>query len=707
MAEQYFIGVDVGGTFTDLALMDEHGQVKPYKVSTTPGDFKTGVVNALKLAAEDHGLSLETLLGRVRYFGHGTTIATNALIQRKGAKTGLITTLGFGDTIIVQRMLALAAGLTDEEARHYSRRQGPVPIIPRKLIREVTERVVYNGREVVPVNQDEARKAVRELVGEGVEALAICFLWSFMNPSHEQEVARMVAEEAPHVFVTISSELLPAIGEYERTSATAINAYLAPIIYAYIQDLTATLRQAGLKSPVCIMNSMGGVTAATEAARTSVALINSGPSGGVLGSIYLGKMLGMDNIIATDMGGTSFDVSIIAGGKPSITTLVEVSKYHVSMPMIDIASIGSGGGSIASVVNGELKVGPESASSRPGPACYDAGGDYATVTDADLVLGIIDADYFLGGRIKLNRARAEKAITDNVAKPLGLSLVEAAAGIKRIVDSQMADLLRAYTIQRGFDPRDFVLFAYGGAGPTHCASYAAELNVKRIVVPSMATVHSAYGALASDMRLTLEMTDLIRTPALAADPAKYLDPERINRNFEGLEKKGAEALAKNGIAGDNMVFERTLGMLYRRQSREIQVPVPPGRLGPEDMGKLVEHFEKVYEDWYGKGTAYKEAGIELRRFRVDAIGRLPKPSLKKYEANGGAASAAVIRTRPVYFYENSRFFDTPVYDGDRLTAGGRLSGPAIIQYPGTTVVLNPGQKAEIDSYLNCLIDLAA
>ncbi len=703
MAEQYFIGVDVGGTFTDLALMDGRGQVKSYKTATTPGDFKSGVLNALKLAAEDNGLSLEGLLERVRYFGHGTTIATNALIQRKGARTGLVTTKGFGDTIFVQRMMALAAGLTDEEARHYSRRQGPVPIIPRKLVREVTERVVYNGREVVPVNKDEARKAIRELAGEGVEALAICFLWSFMNPSHEQEVARMAAEEAPHIAVTTSNELLPAIGEYERTSATAINAYLAPIISAYMRELTATLQQAGLKSPVCIMNSMGGVTTAGEAARTSVALINSGPSGGVLGSIYLGKMLGLENIIATDMGGTSFDVSIIAGGKPSITTLVEVSKYHVSMPMIDIASIGAGGGSIASVVNGELKVGPQSAGSRPGPACYDAGGEFATVTDADLVLGIIDADYFLGGRIKLNREKAEQAIRENVARPLGIEVIEAAAGIKRIVDNQMADLLRAYTLQRGFDPRDFILLAYGGAGPTHCASYAAELNVKKIIVPSTATVHSAYGALAADMRLTFEMTDLMRTPAMAADPSQHLDLRRINTNFEVLEKKGAEALAKNGIAPGDMVFQRTVGMLYRRQSREIQVPAPSRPLQAGDMGKLVERFEKVYEDWYGKGTAYKEAGIELRRFRVDAIGRLPKPALKEYSLT--CEAPVLLGTRPVYFYESSGFCDTPVYDGNRLMAGNAVGGPAILQYPGTTVVVNRGQKALIDSYLNCLIDL--
>ncbi len=700
----YYIGIDVGGTFTDLALMDDSGRMRPFKTPTTPQDFTLGLMNGLQLAADELKVSLAELLGQVKYFGHGTTIGTNALIQRKGAKTGLITTGGFGDTIFIQRTMSLSAGLSDEEARHYSARRPTVPIIPRKLVKEVTERVDFSGAEVVPLDKEEAKTAVRELVGQGVEAIAICFLWSFMNPRHEQEMKEIVTAEAPKALVFASNELLPAIGEYERTSATAINAYLGPIIATYINVLSGKLRNAGLKSPICIMNSMGGVASAAEAAKTAVALISSGPSGGVLGSIFLGNMLGCDNIIVTDMGGTSFDVSVIAKGKPTISTISEVSKYHISLPMIDIASIGAGGGSIASVENGELKVGPNSAGARPGPACYNAGGVYPTVTDADMVLGVIDPAYFLGGRLKLSRERAEAAITEYVAKPLGIDLVSAAAGIKRIVDNHMADLLRAHTVKRGHDPAEFVLFAYGGAGPTHCSAYGTELNVKQIVVPVTATVHSAYGALASDMHLTLEMTDLMRTPAMAADPAKYLDAARIARNFESLEQRGAAALKNNGIASKDMSFERTLGMLYRRQAREIQVTAPWTKLGPEEMEKLIAEFEKVYETLYGKGTAYKDAGIEIRRFRVDAIGHLPKPSLKKYALGGADASAGRLGKRKVYFYEAGGFRPTDIYDGSRLKAGNAIKGPAVIQYPGTTVLVDENQGARIDEFLNCIIE---
>ena len=699
----YYIGIDVGGTFTDLALMDDSGEMRPFKTPTTPQDFTIGLLKGLKLAAEDRKLSLADFLGRVKYFGHGTTMATNALIQRKGARTGLITTSGFGDTIFIQRTMGSAAGLSDEEARHYSSRRPTVPIIPRPLVKEVSERVDFSGAEVVPLNRDEARQAVRELVQDGVEAVAICFLWSFKNPVHEQEMKAIAQAEAPQLLVSTSHELLPAIGEYERTAATAINAYLGPIIANYIERLSEQLQRDGLKSPICIMNSMGGVASAAETAKTAVALINSGPSGGVLGSIFLGKMMGYDNIIVTDMGGTSFDVSVIAGGKPSISTISEVSKYHISLPMIDIASVGAGGGSIASVQHGELKVGPQSAGALPGPACYDAGGVYPTITDADLVLGVIDPDYFLGGRIKLNRAGAEKAIAEYVAGPLGIDVTAAAAGIKRIVDNQMADLLRAHTVKRGHDPAEFVLFAYGGAGPTHCSAYGTELNVRQIVVPRTATVHSAYGALASDMHLAFEMTDSIRTPAMGADPAACLDPARIEHNFEALEKLGAAALRRNGIADEEMVFQRTLGMLYRRQAREIQVSAPWTKLGPPEMQKLVAEFEKVYEDLYGKGTAYKEAGVEIRRFRVDAIGRLPKPSLKKYPLGPANPSAAALGRRQVYFHEANGFCETDIFDGGKLMAGNALKGPAVLQYPGTTVLVGCDQQARIDEYLSCII----
>ncbi len=720
----YYIGVDIGGTFTDLVLMDDSGDTRFYKTPTTPGDLKVGVFDALRLVAEDLGLTtrpegqnslprggaedagraVRPLLSQVAHFGHGTTQITNALLQRKGVKTGLITTKGFADTIFIQRMMGLAAGLTDDEARHYSHRSLPVPIVPRNLVREVAERVDFAGAEVVPLSESGAVEAVRDLVGQGVEAIAVCFLWSFMNPKHEKQVQAIITREAPGVFVSISSELLPVMGEYERTSATVMNAYLAPITATYIKDLTGSLGQAGLKGKLCIMNSMGGVTTATEAAETAVHLLSSGPVGGVLGSISLGKALGIDNIVATDMGGTSFDVAVIADGKPTVAGLSEFSKYHISIPMVEVSSIGAGGGSIARVENGEVKVGPQSASARPGPVCYDRGGVFPTVTDADLILGIIDANYFLGGRIKLARDKAEQAIAEHIARPLGLNTVEAAAGIRRIVDSHMADLLRAYTLERGHDPRDFVVFAYGGAGPTHCASYAAELGAKQLIVPVTATVHSAYGALGADLKYTFEMTDLLRTPPYFQRASEHLDVDRVNRNFSALEERGIAALRRNGITDEKMVFKRTLCMLYRRQAHEIPVSIPWQRLGPPEIDELVGMFERAYEDLYGKGTAYKEAGIEIRRFRLDAIGLLPKPALRKHTAGKADPSAALLGERQVYFNEISGSARTKVYDGSRLAAGNVAGGPAVLQYPGTTVVIPPGQRALIDQYLNCIIE---
>jgi N-methylhydantoinase A len=495
----YCIGIDIGGTFTDIVVVDDQGQLRIYKTESTPGDLSRGVVEGLRLASEDLGLSLTGLMSATSYFAHGTTAATNAFIERKGAPTGLITTKGFGDTVLIQRMMGFTAGLTEDQIPHYTCRAYPAPVVPPHLIKEVPERVDYKGAVVVKLNEEEARRTVRELVSSGAQAIAVCFLWSFRNPAHEQAMKRIIQEEAPGLFVSLSSELVPVIKAYERTATTCINAYLARVVASYISSLERELRDLGLPGPFFIMNSIGGVLSAQEAPNRAVTLLASGPTGGVIGSLYLAEILGHRNVITTDMGGTSFDVGLIVDGRPVVATTSVVEKYHILTPMINIHAIGAGGGSIARVEGGHLKVGPESAGASPGPVCYGRGGSEPTVTDADVVLGIIDPDYFLGGRIRLDKAKAEAVIQEKIAGPLGMTLVEAAAAIRTVADSKMADLLRNLTLEKGYDPRDFVLYAYGGAGPTHCARYGSELNVKAIIVPATATVHSAYGAVASDI----------------------------------------------------------------------------------------------------------------------------------------------------------------------------------------------------------------
>ena len=524
--QELFVGVDIGGTFTDLVLMDRDGTVGTSKAPTTPGRLEQGVLDALQVHAESIGTDLGALLPRVAWFGHGTTQATNAMIERKGAATGLITTLGFGDTILIQRLMGYTAGVASRQLGHYSQHRYPDPIVPRRLIREVPERVDKFGRIVTPLDEAAVRTAVGELLAAGVCALAVTLLWSFRNSAHELRIREIALELDPDMEVAISSEVAPLIGEYERTATTVLNSYLAATVGQYLERLEAGLREQGFTGTFGVLDSIGGVVSSEHAARRAVTLLTSGPTGGVIGSVFLAEALGHRNVITTDMGGTSFDVGLIIDGKPLVSAVSEVGKYHVATPMVDIRAIGAGGGSIASVADGLLSVGPESAGARPGPVAYGRGGERPTVTDADLVLGIIDPGSFLGGRMKLDTASAKEAIRRHIAEPLGMEVADAAAGIRQVADSQMADLLRELTVGRGRDPRDFVLYAYGGAGPMHCAGFGAELGVPQIVVPATSMAQSAYGAMASDVHISAERSPMLRGGTFPAEPWEGIDGPR-------------------------------------------------------------------------------------------------------------------------------------------------------------------------------------
>jgi N-methylhydantoinase A len=557
-----FLGVDIGGTFTDLVLLDEDGELITTKALSTPGELEVGVFNAVQNAAEQKGMTGEQLLAKVKAFGHGTTQATNAVIERTGARTGLLATRGFGDTLALQRLMGFTAGVPSDRLGWYSKRRHPQPIVPRRLVREIRERVDHAGRVLAPIEEEGVRRAVRELLDAGVETFAVAFLWSFRNPEHERVAARIIREMAPNAYVSLSSDVAPVIGEYERTATAALNSYLAPKVVSYLDGIEQMLRKRGFNGAFSILNSAGGVMPVSDAARRPVTLVTSGPTGGVMGSVKLAKQLGYKNIITTDMGGTSFDVAIVVDEKPLMSTKHEAGGFHIATPMVEVRAIGAGGGSIARLVDGQLKVGPESAGARPGPACYGLGGTRATVTDADVVLGIIDPDTFLGGKMKLDRAAAAKAIDEQIARPLNLSTEEAAAGIRQIVDAQMADTLREVTIGRGHDPRDFVLIAYGGAGRVHCAGYGSELGVPEIVVPVTSMAHSAYGALAADVQFSADRSLLMRGGGGPAPLWQGLNAEMIEQAFRDLEEQCEQPMRRAGVPAQDVQLVRTVDLRY-------------------------------------------------------------------------------------------------------------------------------------------------
>ncbi len=674
-----YIGTDIGGTFTDLVYLSDEGDVRIFKALTTPDDRTQGVIDAMRLAAQADGISLDQLIEQLGYFAHGTTAATNAFIERKGAMTGLLTTRGFEDTLRIQRAMGGWIGLPSHEISHFSKRHLPTPIIPGDLIEGIVERVDYKGDVIVALDEAAARQSIRALVAKGVEAIAISLL---------------VEEEAPGMFVTASSSLVPIIGEYERTSTTAINAYLGPVIHRYINGLEASIRKFGFKGPISIMESGGGVLPASEAAFQAANLMTSGPAGGVLASQKLGELLGYPNVLTADMGGTSFDVGLIVNGQPLLETVREVGRFHVALPSIKVTAIGAGGGSIARVVDGHLHVGPESAGSTPGPACYGRGGLEPTITDADVVLGIIDAKYFLGGRMKLDVEAAHEAVRRHVAEPLGLTVAQAAAGIREVANNQMADLLRRVTLRAGYDPRDFVLMAYGGAGATHAHQYAEVAGIGTVVIPSTGPAHSAFGTVTGDRHRSFSLAIGQHAPARFTRASDHVDPAVLNRGFDQIESRAKDAL------GESVSIHRYIGMRFRQQVHEIGIPAPAGLLLAKDVDALVDSFEIEYERIYGKDTALRVSGVEFTVVRVEATSPVIRPRPRHVDATG--RSNKPCGRRQVYFF-GADFVDADIYRSEDVGPGHPIVGPAIVERPDTTIVVGPGQVAEMEPYGNFLI----
>ena len=694
----FFIGTDVGGTFTDLWVSGSGGDTRVFKSPTTP-DVLGGVIDAMELAAGSYGLPFNRFCEQIERFGHGTTVGLNALLTGNAAKTAILTTRGFGDTLEIGRLRRQTSGMNETEYTDAYLRNQFAPLVHRSLVIEIDERIDVNGSVITPLDEQQARAELRKLRGQGVEAVAVCTLWSTHNPVHEKRLRELAHEELPDAFISMSHEISPAVGEYARMSTTAANAALGPLAGRYLSRLESMLREAGMRVPVLMMTCAGGVLPTAVLSDRPAFALFSGPAGGVMGSLAIGAQIGLQNILTTDIGGTSFDVGVIAGGKPIMRSEIALAGADIRVHSIDVDSIGAGGGSIASVQFGELRVGPKSAGANPGPACYGRGGKLPTATDADLVLGVLDPDNFLGGRMRLDLEAARRAIADHVAGPLGMSIAEAAWGIREVLDSRMADLLRRMTIERGYDPRDFALFANGGAGPSHAWVLSAELGLDGFIVPAAATAVSAFGTGNSDLGFTTEAPTYARMR-----PGAVPTPEQLARITAGIAFTVA-AVRKNlelAAATGNTRIERLASIRFRGQTHHLDIPLETDVFDIATFNSVAAQFEKNYETLFGRGAAFSKAGYEILSVRAVGTGVLPPPA----QATKGEP-LAFSRTRKVVFRDPGAPVDTAIYLTTYPAEGASVDGPAIIEFPGQSVVVPPGARATADGFGNLHVRRAA
>ncbi|MGH7036927.1 MAG: hydantoinase/oxoprolinase family protein, partial [Stellaceae bacterium] len=598
----YRIGVDVGGTFTDLVAVDDAGRATLAKTASTPDDPSEGVIEGLRLLAKTLGCDLPALLSDTERIVHGTTVATNALIERKGARTGLLTTAGHRDVVEMRE------GLKDD--RYNLRQPPPEPLVPRRLRLGIAERLRADGRVETPLDRDSLASAIAELKRQGIEAVAVAYLHAWRDPTHERATRDALTRALPAAYVSLSCEVLPQIKEFERVSTTIANAYVGPVLARYLDRLQQRLAEAGYRGPTLIIQSHGGVAPIAEAGRLAAGAVLSGPAGGIAGSVHAARLLGAGNLIPFDMGGTSTDISLIIDSVPALAQGRKIAGERIALSSLDIASIGAGGGSIARVDRGGiLHVGPESAGAAPGPACYGAGGRAATVTDANLVLGYLDPAHFLGGRRSLDRAAAEQAL-DGIAAALGVARVEAARGVHRVVNTTMAEGVRLVSVRRGVDPRNFALLAFGGAAGLHATDIARQLGLKRVVVPRVAAVLSAWGMLATDLRFEIARTHI--------GDAGALDGAAVKRLYEEME---AEGLARLRASFSGPVrASRSADMRYGEQVFEITVPLDDVDWSVADpLPQIVARFHRRHEELYTYSLPEQEAVLVNARAAVSGI----------------------------------------------------------------------------------------
>jgi N-methylhydantoinase A len=675
------LGVDVGGTFTDLAVWDaRHGRLVVFKLPSVPADPALGILDGMRTVIARAGLAAADLV----FVAHGTTVATNALLEKKGARTAVLTTRGFGDLLEIARQKR--PDLYDLQA------DKPRPLVPRDLRLEVGERRLPDGSVLEKLRVEDVRAALDRLDAAGdVAAVAVCFLYSFLDPSHERIAADEIRSRHPALYLSLSSDVSPEFREYERLSTTVLNAYLGPTISRYVQRFGDELRRLGVPAPPYINQSNGGIISISAAAAQPVRTLLSGPSAGVMGAAWVARAAGVESLITFDMGGTSTDVARVEGGVPVIASERTIDGYPVRIPTLEIESVGAGGGSLAWVDSGgALKVGPESAGAIPGPACYGRGGTRPTVTDANVVLGRLPATHLLDGGMALHPERAASAL-DTLAGALGVSRVEAARGVLSVVQTNMLGAVRVVSVRKGYDPRGYTMVAFGGAGPLHAATLARDLGIRRVLVPSAPGILCALGLLVEPLRL-----DLVRTRVQALDAAE------LTGAFSELEAEAGAWLEREGVPPAERAFVRAFDMRYLGQNFELRVAEPPGG----DVGALRAAFFREHERVYGYHA--EDEPIQIVNVRLTALGAppaLPMPPLAA--APGPDATAARVGEREVWFDEAAGFTPTPIYRRERLLAGHALAGPAVVEQMDATTIVLPGQTATVDAHGNLLIEVAS
>jgi len=668
------IGVDIGGTFTDIVALDHEGQLALTKVPSTPKDLLDGIAAAVRRVLALAGGTAE----QVERFIHGTTVATNAVLEQKGPVTAVFTTGGFEDVLELGRMKRSRMYDLDMDV------ETPTFLAPRRRRFGIRERLDARGIVLTPLDEDHVRAAVRTAREQGAQAIAVCYLFSFVNPAHELRTREICREVAPDVSVSLSSEVDPTFREYERLCVTAFDAYLRPVVRRYLAGLSDMLRGLGVPAVPQIMRSRGGIVSAELAAREPVTLFLSGPAGGVVGATFAAERSGVLDFVSLDMGGTSNDVALVRGGEPLIASEGSIGPYPVRTPMVDVSTIGAGGGSIAWIDGaGGLRVGPQSAGAEPGPACYDRGGEDATVTDASVLLGYLNPASFAGGLMTLDVGAAERAVAA-VARRLGLDVVATAAGIHRVVNARMADQIRLVTIKRGWDPRQFSLVVLGGAGPVHGVPLARELAMADVLVPEAPGVLAAFGLLAA----AIEHHHARTWPG----PVGEVDLAGVNRCLAELDEIGRARMRDEGVPASDVRVRYSADMRYIGQAYELEVPIRAPVMST-DLSEIERAFHAVHERVYGYARAQQPA--EFVNFRAVHSSPLPRPTLRTVARERGAADDARIGERRAYFAPDG-FVPTAIYDRARLPIGARVKGPAIVEQADTTTVIPPGAAALVD-----------
>ena len=678
----YRIGIDVGGTFTDVTLLNsETGRYYTYKLSSTLQDQSLAIANGTKETLELYGVPVS----EIEYFGHGTTVATNMIIERKGAKTALITTKGFRDLLEIGRQTRPSLYNIMEDK--------PETLVKRSLRKEISERVTAKGDILRDVDRDEVRAVLKELKEQGVESIAVCFLFSFLNSRNEKIVEDCIKEVWPEAYYSVSSTILPEFREFERLSTTVINSYLGPRMKMYIHNLRQRIKEVGVTVEPYITQSNGGVMSISSTIQTPVQTALSGPSAGVMGAVYIAEAAGFKDIITYDMGGTSTDVSLVKDGIAEYTTKRKVCGLPSGVPMIDVHAVGAGGGSIAQIDNaGALKVGPESAGANPGPAAYGLGNENPVVTDANLVLGRINPHYVLGGRLKIDAELSKKAVKKKIADSMGIGTEEAALGIVKVVNSNMARAIRVITVEKGHNPSDFTLVAYGGAGPLHAVHLAQEMGIRTVLIPPAPGALCALGLLTADIKKSY-----VRTAIASYDE---MTPEQINAVMSSLRDEGSAWLDSEKVPSERRKFHGIAEMRYVGQNYELQVEIPTENITVSDIEKMKQDFFVAHEKNYGYYNP--NAPVQFVNFRCEATGIVKKPNLAELENTLDDPSKAEIGRRVVHF-EESGAVDCPVYDRAKFGRAERVNGPCIIEQMDSTTVVPPNTWFSIDKFGNLII----